>query len=137
MTATLLYRIASVILLLFAAGHTYGFLKFRPETPAGNTVADAMTSVTFEYRGKEYSYGGFYRGFGLCLTAYMLFSAYLSWRLGSLAAAAPKAIGALGWAFAILQAALLGLSAVYFFPQTLVFSALTVIATAWAAWLVR
>jgi len=28
--ATLLYRIASVLLLLIAAGHTFGFLRFRP-----------------------------------------------------------------------------------------------------------
>ena len=29
MTATLLYRIAAVVLIFFAAGHTVGFLKFK------------------------------------------------------------------------------------------------------------
>jgi len=30
MSATLLYRMAAVLFVLFAVGHTYGFLTLRP-----------------------------------------------------------------------------------------------------------
>jgi len=63
MRATLLYRIASVLLLLFALGHTVGFLKFKPPTAEGVAVRDAMTNVHFQVSGRDYTYGGFYRGF--------------------------------------------------------------------------
>jgi hypothetical protein len=94
MKATLLYRIASVLLILFAVGHTIGFLKFKPPTAEGLAVHDAMNKVHFQVRGKNYSYGGFYVGFGLFNSVYLLFSALLAWHLGSLAARNPQAIGA-------------------------------------------
>ena len=51
MTATLLYRIAAVVLLLFAAGHTFGFLSFRPKSAEGLAVYNAMHSVPFDFNG--------------------------------------------------------------------------------------
>ncbi len=137
MSATLLYRIASVLLLLFAAGHTFGFLNFKPPTPEGMTVHDAMKHVRFEVRGKSYTYDGFYTGFGLFVTAFLLFSAFLSWHLGSLAASTPAAIGVLGWAFFGLQVVCLVLSWMFFFPPTVIFSVLVAVCLGWAAWLVR
>lgn len=49
MTATLPYRIAAGVLLLFAVGHTLGFLTFRPASAEGLAVYDAMNSVRFEF----------------------------------------------------------------------------------------
>ena len=137
MSATLLFRIAAVLLVLFAAGHTYGFLRFQPPSDAGIAVHDAMKTVTFSVMGKDYTYDGFYKGFGLYISAYLLFSAFLAWHLGSLAASAPGSIGMLGWAFFALQLAGLVLSWVYFFPPPVVFSALVTICIGWACWLVR
>lgn len=54
MNATLLYRIASVLLLLFAVGHTIGFLNFKPPTPEGVAVRDAMNNVHFQVRAETY-----------------------------------------------------------------------------------
>src|SRR5260370_1038563 len=48
MKATLLYRIASVLFILFAAGHTFGFLSFKPASPEGLAVRDAMNNVHFQ-----------------------------------------------------------------------------------------
>ena len=96
MNATVLYRIACVLLILFAAGHTVGFLNFNPPTAEARAVRDSMNSVHFQVRGASFSYGGFYIGFGLYVTAYLLFSAFLAWHLGALAKNAPQAIGALG-----------------------------------------
>lgn len=136
MSATLLYRTASVLLILFAAGHTFGFLKFAPPTPEGLAVRDAMKNVHFQFKGGTYSYSGFYSGFGFYITVYLLFSAYLAWHLGGLAKTHPDAIGALGWVFCVVQVVGLVLSWMYFFPVPTIFSALVAVSLGWAAWLV-
>jgi hypothetical protein len=136
MSATLLYRIACVLLLLFAVGHTLGFLRFRPQSPEGRAVREAMESVTFDFKGRSYSYGNFYRGFGLFVTAYLLFSAFLAWYLGGVAARTPGAIGTLAWAFVVVQVACLALSVRYFFLVPALLSGVIAACLAWAAWLV-
>ena len=136
MNPILLYRIAAVLLFLFAVGHTLGFLKFKPQTAEGMGVRAAMDAVTFEYRGRHYSYGNFYRGFGLFVTAYLLFAAFLAWHLGSVAADAYAANVGLAWAFAGVQLVCFGLSVRYFFLPPALFSGLIVFCLAWAAWLV-
>ena len=78
MKPTLLYRIASILLVLFAAGHTAGFLRFVPPSAEGIAVRDAMHNVRFALHGGSYSYGGFYDGFGLSVSVYLLFSAFLA-----------------------------------------------------------
>jgi hypothetical protein len=129
MLAKWLYRIAAIVLVLFAAGHTAGFLAFKPPSDAGLAVREAMHSVTFQVDGRGYTYEGFYKGFGLFITAEMLFAAFVAWHLG----AHPS--GALGWALAALQLASLGLSVIYFAPVTWIFSAVVLVCVTWAAWL--
>ena len=136
MKAVTLYRVASVLLVLFAAGHTVGFLKFKPPTAEGVAVRDAMNNVHFQVRGSSFSYGGFYTGFGLYITLYLLFSAFLAWHLGSVANNSPQAIGALGWVFCAVQVGSLILSWKYFSAAPAVFSAAVAICSGWAAWLV-
>ncbi len=137
MSATVLYRIAAIVLILFAAGHTAGFLTFKPPSAEGIAVRDAMNDVHFAVGGKAYTYGGFYKGFGLTITVYLLFSALLAWHLGGLAAAHPEAIGILGWAFFAVQIASLVLTWVYFFPVPAVFAGVVALCTGWAAVLAR
>lgn len=110
MNATMLYRMAAVLLILFAAAHTFGSLTFTPPTPEAVAVRDAMNNVHFE---GNYSYGNFYKGFSLSITAYLLFLAFLSWHLGSVAAKTPEAIGTLGWVFCALKLATMVVAAVY------------------------
>lgn len=133
MSARLLYRIAAVVLVLFAAGHTAGFLTFRPESADGLAVFNAMNTVHFDFNGAPRSFADFYVGFGLDVTAYLLFSAVLAWHLGGLAASEPKAIGMLAWAFVSVQLAVLVLSVLYFFIVPTVMSAVILICLLWAA----
>jgi hypothetical protein len=137
MNATVLYRTASILLVLFAAGHTAGFLRFKPPTPDAVAVRDAMSSVHFPVGGSQFTYRGFYDGFGLFVTVYLLFSAFLAWYLGDLARSNPQAIGALGWVFFTVQLAILALSWVYFFTAPIVFAALVAACLGGAAWLAR
>ena len=83
MKATVLYKIASVLLILFAAGHTFGFLSFNPPSAEGRAVYDSMNNVHFKVKGSIFSYGGFYRGFGLSINreyAFLCVSGLVSWR---------------------------------------------------------
>jgi hypothetical protein len=136
MKATWLYRIAAILLVLFAAGHTVGFLKFVPATPEGKAVIESMNTVTLQ-PGAPYTYGGFYRGFGLFATVYFLFAAFVAWHLGSLARKLPAAASSLPWIFFFAQLVGLALTWKYFPPPPVVFSSLTALCTGWAALLVR
>jgi hypothetical protein len=136
MKATMLYRIAAAVFVFFAAGHTLGFLKFKAPTPEGRAVFEAMNNVHFQFGKSVRTCADLYIGFGLYVTAYLLFSAYLSWHLGSLAASNPQAIGALGWVFFGLQVASLVMSLIYFAAPPAVMSAVVAACLGWAACLV-
>jgi hypothetical protein len=90
MRPTLLLRITTFINLLFAAGHTIGFLTFSPSSPEGQAAHRAL-AVVFMEDGSRFSYEGFYKGFGLVCTLAMLLIAGWSWWLGELAKSAPRA----------------------------------------------
>ena len=135
MTAKLLYRVVAVVLVLFAAGHTFGFLSFRPPSAEGLAVLAAMGNVHFALDGGSYSYAGFYTGFGLMVSAYMLFSAFLAWYLGAISSTQPQTIVALAWGFAALQIVCLVLGWLYFFLVPSLFCLFVSICSVWAAWL--
>jgi hypothetical protein len=134
-TAPLLYQIAAVMFVLFAGGHTFGFLRFRPRTDEGAAVLESMNDVPLHIGGRSYTYGGFYRGFGLYVTVYLLFSAFLSWELGRMALLDTQASGMIGWAFCAVQVAGFALSCAYFAPITAAFSGIVAICLGLAAWL--
>ena len=135
MTAKLLYRVVAVVRVMFTAGHTFGFLSFRPPSAEGLAVFAAMGNVHFTLDGGSYSYVGFYTGFGLMVSAYMLFSTFLAWHLGAISSTQPQTIVALAWAFAALQIVCLVLGWLYFFLVPILFSAAVSICSLWAAWL--
>ena len=137
MKAVWLYRVASVIFILFAAGHTYGFLSFRPASAEARAVWDAMNNVRFQEGGNSFSYANFYVGFGLSATAFLLFSAFLAWYLSVLARNNPAAIGPLGWGLFVLQLVGVGLNFKYFSVAPGVFAAVLSAILGGAAWLVR
>lgn len=88
MTTTLLLRIASVISLLFTAGHSLGGL--RKWSPMGeNEVLQAMTTVRFETMGANRSYLDFFMGFGWSISVSMLMQTVLLWQMASLARTDP------------------------------------------------
>jgi hypothetical protein len=123
-----LYRIAAVVLVLFAAGHTFGFLTLQPPTPEALAVHQGMMNVHFRLDNGEFSYGGFYVGFGLSITAYMLLCAFLAWHL------AQHPDRAIGWALFAVQASGLPLSWLYFPIAPTVFSAALAALLFFAAW---
>jgi hypothetical protein len=123
-SATVWFRISAILLLLFAAGHTFGFLTFKPPTEQGMAVREAMTNVHFQVDGKIFSYGGFYRGFGLSATISMLFEGFLCWFLGGLARRHPRETIAIGWALVVQQIAGMVLALMYFGVPPIILSVL-------------
>ena len=84
MTTTLFLRIASVISLVFTAGHSLGGLK--KWSPIGdNEVLRAMTAVHFDTMGANRSYLDFFMGFGWSISVAMLMQTVLLWQMASLA----------------------------------------------------
>ncbi len=85
MKPSILLRIASIITLLYFAGHTAGM----PWTPAAGPgelpVIGAMKTHRFQTEGFARTYWDFYVGFGVIISAFLLVQAVVLWQLGSLA----------------------------------------------------
>ena len=132
--ARVLYRISSILLLLFAAGHTIGFRKTQPIWGADSVIA-SMQSIRFDAQGFTRSYWDFYVGFGLFATVFFVFSAALTWQFGGLPEETLARLRGPAWALAICFLAVGYLSWRYFFIVPIVFSIILTICLSAAAWL--
>lgn len=125
---TLLLRIASVIALLFAVGHTMG----SPWTPGPASVVEVMKSVSFDAMGANRSYWEFYFGFGVTISVYMFAQTALLWLLATLAKTQPAATRPFVVVLLASYAANGFVAWKYFFPLPLVLSVAIVICLALA-----
>jgi hypothetical protein len=132
--APILYRIASVLLLLFAAGHTFGFRQNVPEWGADAVLA-LMRSVHFDAQGFTRTYWDFFSAFGFFSSVFLLFAAVLAWLLGGLPAETLSRVRSIAWALAICFVAITALTWRYAFTTPLVFSILITVCLLGAAWL--
>jgi hypothetical protein len=134
MKASLLYRIASVLLLLFAAGHTLGFRQNNPDWGAGALI-DSMRSIHFDAQGFNRTYWDFFSAFGLYFSVFLLFVAVLAWQLAALPEETFARMRGTAWALAICFVAITALSFRYAFTTPIVFSAVITMCLIVAAWL--
>ena len=130
-TTTLLLRIASVISLIFTAGHTMGGL--RKWSPMGdNAVLRAMTDVRFETMGANRSYLNFFMGFGWSISVFMLMQTILLWQLASLARTDPARLRPMIAVIALATVASGVIAWRFIFPVPAVFSGVLALALALA-----
>jgi hypothetical protein len=135
MKASVLYRIASVLLLLFAVAHTWGFRQNNPEWGVG-AVIGSMQSVHFDAQGFNRTYWDIFSAFGLSFSVFLVFAAVLAWQLGGLPAGTLAPFERLtAWALAISFAAVTALIWRYAFSTPIVFSILITVCLIAAAWL--
>ena len=134
MKASLLYRISSILLVLFAIGHTVGFSQIDPAWGVDSLV-QSMKSIHFNVNGADRTYWDFFFGFGLFVTVFMLFASVVAWQLGSLSSETLATMRASAWGFAVAFAVLAYLSWRYFFIIPIVFSIAIFMCLAAAAWL--
>src|SRR2546423_1821387 len=85
MKASIFYRIAAVLLLLFAVGHTLGFRQSDPKWGV-DTLIGSMRSIHFNVQGFSRTYWDLFVGAGLFVSVFLLFAAVLAWALGGLPA---------------------------------------------------
>ena len=134
MKASMLYRISSVLLVLFAAGHTFGFRQNNPEWGADAALV-AMRSIRFDAQGFTRTYWDFFSAFGLFFSVFLLFAAVLAWLLSGLPAETLARVRSIAWALAICFVAVTALSWRYAFTTPIVFSTLITACLIAAAWL--
>jgi hypothetical protein len=134
MKTSLLYRIASVLLLLFAIGHTLGFRQTNPEWGVASLI-DSMRSIHFDAQGFNRTYWDFFSAFGLFFTVFLLFASVLAWQLAGLPAETFARIRGTAWALAISFVVVTALTWRYAFTTPLVFSVLITMFLIAAAWL--
>jgi len=134
MRASTFYRIAAVLLLLFAVAHTLGFRQSDPTWGIDGLVS-SMRSIHFDVQGFNRTYWDFFIGAGLSAGMFYLFAAVLAWQLGGLPVGTLALMRATVWAFAISFAVITIVSWKYLFVIPVAFSiAITVCLTA-AAWI--
>jgi hypothetical protein len=134
MKASTFYRIAAVLLVLFAVGHTLGFRQSDPNWGVDALLA-SMRSIHFDVQGFNRTYWDFFVAAGFSVGVFYLFAAILAWQLGGLPAATLKLMRGTAWAFAICFAAITVLSWGYLFIIPIVFSILITLCLTAAAWL--
>ena len=133
MKASMLYRIAAVLLLLFAVGHTLGFRQSDPIWGV-DALLSSMRSIHFDVQGFNRTYWDLFVAAGFSVGVFYLFAAVLAWQLGGLPAATLALMRGTAWAFALSFAAITVVSCRYLFILPIAFSiAITACLTA-AAW---
>jgi hypothetical protein len=134
MKASMFYRSAAVLLLLFAVGHTLGFRQSDP-TWGVDALLGSMRSIHFDVQGFNRTYWDLFVAAGLSVGVFYLFAAILAWQLGGLPVATLAHMRGTAWAFALSFAAITVVSWRYLFVLPVVFSiAITGCLTA-AAWI--
>ncbi|MGC2698306.1 MAG: hypothetical protein WA738_21165 [Candidatus Angelobacter sp.] len=134
MKASVFYRIAAVLLLLFDAGHTFGFRQSDPAWHV-DTLVGLMRSTHFDVQGFNRTYWDLFVGAGFFVSVFLLFAAVLAWQLGSLSPETLARMRRTAWAFALCFVAVTILSWRYFFLLPLVFCILITACLVAAAWL--
>ena len=134
MKASIFYRIAAVLLLLFAAGHTLGFRQSDPQWGV-DALLSSMRSIHFDVQGFNRTYWDLFVAAGFSVGVFYLFAAILAWQLGGLPSATLALMRGTAWAFALSFAAITVVSCMYLFMIPIAFSvAITICLTA-AAWI--
>ena len=134
MKASIFYRIAAVLLLLFDVGHTLGFRQSDP-TWGVDTLLASMRSIHFDVQGFSRSYWDLFVGAGFNVSVFLLFAAVLARQLGGLSGETLALMRRTAWALALCFVALTILSWRYFFILPIVFLSLITVCLVAAAWL--
>ena len=134
MKASMFYRIAAVLLLLFAVGHTLGFRQSDPKWGV-DALLGSMRSIHFDVQGFNRTYWDLFMAAGLSLDVFYIFAAILAWQLGGLPTATLALMRGTAWAFALCFAAITIVSCRYLFLIPITFSILITLCLTAAAWL--
>ena len=134
MKASIFYRVAAVLLLLFAVGHTLGFRQSDPSWGV-DALLGSMRSTHFDVQGFSRTYWDFFVAAGFSVGVFYLFAAVLAWQLGGLPAETLSLMRVTAWALVLCFAAITFVSWRYLFIIPIVFSSVITVCLILAAWL--
>ena len=134
MKASIFYRVAAVLLLLIAVGHTLGFRQSDPTWGVDPLLA-SMRSIHFDVQGSSRTYWDFFVAAGFSVGVFYLFAAVLAWQLGGLPAETLAVMRVTVWALPLCFAAITVLSWRYLFIVPVAFSSVITVCLTAAAWL--
>ena len=134
MRPSIFFRIAAVLLLLFAALHTIGFRQVDPAWGV-DAVVRSMQSTRFNIMGSSRSYWELFGGFGLIVSVFLVFTAVLAWQLASLPRQTWVFMHGTAWALVLCFAVVTILCFRYAFILPTVFSLLILLCLTAAAFL--
>jgi len=134
LSSQMFYRIAAVLLLLFAIGHTLGFRQSDPAWGV-DALLNTMRSIHFEVQGFTRTYWDLFLAAGFSVGAFYFFAAILAWQLGGLPPATLAPMHGTRWAFAICFAAITVVSWRFLFILPIAFSIVITLCLTAAAWL--
>lgn len=134
MKASLLYRIAAVLLLLFAVAHILGFSQSDPAWGI-DPLLGSMRSIHFDVQGFSRTYWDIFVAAGYSVGISYLFAAVLAWQLGGLPAETLARMRVTAWALALTFIAITAVSWRYLFVLPIAFSLAIAACLMAAAWL--
>jgi hypothetical protein len=134
MKASMFYRIAAVLLLFFAVGHSLGFRQSDPNWGV-DALLGSMRSIRFDVQGFNRTYWDLFVAAGFSVGVFYLFAAILAWQLGGLPAATLALMRGTAWAFALCFAVITVVSCRYLFILPIAFSIVITLCLTAAAWL--
>jgi hypothetical protein len=109
------YRLAAYALVLFFVGHTFGGMFPKSLGPEADAVFASMKSVKFTFNGATCSWYGFWFGFGLTASVFLLLSAVMAWQLDRVPPQSWPAVSVMAWALVVAHLCNVVLSWTYFF----------------------
>ena len=119
------FRSASVLLFIFCLMHTGGgMLAQKSLGPASDAVFDAMKSVHFDFNGADSTWYGFWFGFGLTASIFLLLSSIVAWQFERVPDERWPSLQVISWAFVLAHFANTVLAWKYFFAGPGVFGIL-------------
>jgi len=126
------FRIAAVLLIVFCAGHTGGgMLAQKSLGPQADAVFAQMKAVHFVFNGSDCTWYGFWFGFGMTSSLFLLLSAIIAWQLDKVGPAAWPAVSVIAWSLIAAHAANAFLSWKYFFLGPAVIGVLVTALMTW------
>jgi len=130
---SLLYRVASVLLVLFGLGHQLGFRRVDPRWGVDSAIG-ALKATRFQVQGMTRTYWDVFSGFGFFVTVLLFFSAILAFQLAGLSKESLRSLSLVTGAFAVSFVVIALLTWRYFFIAPLIFSSLVALCLLMAAW---
>jgi len=119
------FRVASVLLVIFCALHTAGGMLAQKSLGAdSDAVFEAMQRVHFRFNGADSTWYGFWLGFGLTTSLFLLLSAIIAWQLERVPASEWSRVSVIAWSLCVSHAVNTVLAWKYFFAGPGVFGIL-------------